>query len=62
MKKKIVIIVVALAVLISSAAIYFTTKSDVVIGIAKPVDLSTQMYTEQIIFAQEKMLCSDFLM
>ncbi len=56
MKKKIVIIVVALAVLISSVAIYFTTKSDVVIGIAKPVDLSTPMYTEQIILSFGKEL------
>jgi len=56
MKKKIIITVVAMVVLISSVAIYFATKSDVVIGIAKPVDLSTQMYTEQIILSFGKEL------
>jgi ABC-type sugar transport system ATPase subunit len=45
-----------MVVLISSVAIYFATKSDVVIGIAKPVDLSTQMYTEQIILSFGKEL------
>ena len=56
MKNKIIITVVAMVVLISSVAIYFATKSDVVIGIAKPVDLSTQMYTEQIILSFGKEL------
>ena len=56
MKKKIIITVVVMVVLISSVAIYFATKSDVVIGIAKPVDLSTQMYTEQIILSFGKEL------
>ena len=56
MKKKIIVTVVAMVVLISSVAIYFATKSDVVIGIAKPVDLSTQMYTEQIILSFGKEL------
>ena len=41
MKKRIIIAVLVAVVLVSSVAIYFATKSDVVIGIAKPVDLST---------------------
>ena len=54
MKKKIIIAIVAVVVLISSVAIYFTTKSDFVINIAKPVDLSTQKYSEQIILSWGK--------
>lgn len=56
MKKRIIIAILVAVVLVSSVAIYFTTKSDVVIGIAKPVDLSTQMYTEQIILSLGKEL------
>ena len=56
MKKRIIIAVLVAVVLVSSVAIYFATKSDVVIGIAKPVDLSTQMYTEQIILSFGKEL------
>ena len=54
MKKKIIIAIVAVVVLVSSVAIYFTTKSDFVINIAKPVDLSTQKYSEQIILSWGK--------
>lgn len=54
MKKKIIIAIVVVVVLISSVAIYFTTKSDFVINIAKPVDLSTQKYSEQIILSWGK--------
>ncbi len=55
MKKKIVIaIVLAVVVLVSAVTIYFTTKSDFVINIAKPVDLSTPKYTEQIILSWGK--------
>ena len=56
MKKRIIIAVLVAVVLVSSVAIYFATKSDVVIGISKPVDLSTQMYTEQIILSFGKEL------
>lgn len=48
MKKKIIIAIVAVLVLVSSVAIYFTTKSDFVIGIGKPVDLSMPMYVEHV--------------
>ena len=48
MKKKIIIAIVAVVVLVSSVAIYFTTKSDFVIGIGKPVDSSTPMYVEHV--------------
>ncbi len=54
MKKKIIIAVVLVVVAVSSVAIYFTTKSDFVINIAKPVDLSTPKYTEQIILSWGK--------
>ncbi len=56
MKKRIIIAVLVAVVLVSSVAIHFATKSDVVIGIAKPVDLSTPMYTEQIILSFGKEL------
>lgn len=54
MKKKIIIAIVVVVVLISSVAIYFTTKPDITIGIGKPVDLSTPMYTEQIMLSYGK--------
>lgn len=54
MKKRIIIVVLVAVVLVSSVAIYFTTKSDFVINIAKPVDLSTTKYTEQIILSWGK--------
>ena len=53
MKKKIIIAIVAVVVLVSSVAIYFTTKSDFVINIAKPVDLSTQKYKLAMISTKE---------
>ena len=54
MKKRIIIAILVTVVLVSSVAIYFTTKSDFVINIAKPVDLSTQKYSEQIILSWGK--------
>ncbi len=54
MKKKIIIAIVVVVVLISSVAIYFTTKSDFVIGIGKPVDSSTPMYVEHIMLSYGK--------
>ena len=51
MKKKIIIAIVVVVVLISLVAIYFTTKSDFVICIGKPVDLSTPMYVEHVMIS-----------